>query len=93
MHAVLPKYLPAEAVEGSDVCPIFEARSESSDPASHFVGRLVRKSQGKQAKILACRVFEQRRDAAGKDLCFAGSWACEHQQRSLTPFYCFLLNV
>jgi hypothetical protein len=68
MYTVLPKYLPAKAVERSYVCPLFETWGKSSDPASHFIGGLVREGQGKQAKVLASRIFEQRRDTAGEDL-------------------------
>jgi hypothetical protein len=71
MYAVLAKYLSAKAVEGSYVCPLFETWGKGGDPAPHFVGRLVREGEGKQAKVLPSRIFEQRRDAAGEDLRFA----------------------
>ena len=68
MYAVLPKYLTAKTVERSYVCSLFETWSKGSDPASHFICGLIREGQGKQAKVLASRVFEQTRDAAGEDL-------------------------
>jgi hypothetical protein len=93
MYAVLPKYLPAEAVEGSYISPVFEAGSEGSDPAPHFIRGLVRKGEGKQTKVLASGAFEQRRDAAGENLCFAGSWSCENEHRSLAPLDGLSLNI
>jgi hypothetical protein len=93
MYAVLPKYLSAEAVESSYICPVFEAGGKGSDPASHFIRGLVRKGEGKQPKVLTSGTFEQRRNPAGEDLCFAGSWSCQNEQRSLAPLDGLSLNV
>ena len=51
MYAVLPKYLSAEAVERSYICPVFEAGGKGSDPASHLSAALFVKVRASNRKF------------------------------------------